>query len=288
MLLVCLWGRTAVAQFAERPASTAMIVTNDLMRSEQFWQTSAVQDQDETSIPGLDEPIAKKPASKKSGLLAAGLSLILPGLGEYYVGDQIWRGMIFTAIEGGVWYGRYVYNKRGDDSLVAFHAWADTLWSSSRYAASLNALLAESGRPFRITDPNNVEQINMAEDSLNIRGYPDFTHNLPAFGSQQYYELISKYDQFTPGWKDATTHYLTDSPEAQRHAYMRADMNQQYDIAQYFLWGAIVNRLLSAIDAALLAKDHNSAIHLEGQLLERRLSSGFVAYIPTAKLRWTF
>jgi hypothetical protein len=128
----------------------------------------------------------------------------------------------------------------------------------------------------------------MAEDSLNLRGYPDFTHNLPAFGSQQYYELISKYDQFTPGWRDATTHYLADSPEAQRHAFMRANMNYQYDVALYFLWGSIFDRILSAIDAALLARDHNSAIRLEGELVQRRMSDGFVAYIPTAKLQWRF
>ena len=149
-------------------------------------------------------------------------------------------------------------------------------------------MLAESGRPFHITDPNDLDQIHQAEDTLNYRGYTDFTHSLPSYGSQQYYELISKYDQFTPGWRDATTHYLSDSPEAQRHAYMRANMNEQYDIANYFVWGMLVNRVLSAIDAALLAKNHNSAIHLHGELVQQRLTNGYVAFIPTAKLEWHF
>src|SRR6185312_4515816 len=82
-----------------------------------------------------------KVETKKSPYLAAALSLIIPGLGEYYVGDQVWRGMIFTGLEIGLWYGRYHWTKLGDDSLIAFHAWADSLWSPTKYSEYLDSLL---------------------------------------------------------------------------------------------------------------------------------------------------
>ena len=149
------------------------------------------------------EEKATKLPGEKSGLIAAGLSLIIPGLGEYYVGDQVWRGAIFTVIEGGLWYGRYHWTNRGDDSLVAFHAWADSLWLPTRYSNYLDSLLATKGKASLITDKNNFSQINAEEDTLNVLQFADFTHRLPARGSQQYYELISKYIQFTKGWVDA-------------------------------------------------------------------------------------
>lgn len=290
MLLLVICISSAHAQFIDDTTTVTRyeLASNETVRNYQFWQTTVRNNNEKGVVPNVTEGEKPIVTGKKSGLLAAGLSLILPGLGEYYVGDQIWRGVIFTAIEGGLWYGRYVYNKRGDDSLTAFHAWGDSLWSSSKYADSLNYLLSLTGKPFRVTDPNNFSQINQAEDTLDYLGFPDFTHNLPTRGTQQFYELISKYDQFSPGWKDETSHLLTSSPDAQRHAYMRANMNLQYDIADYFLWGMLANRVLSAIDAALLAKDHNSKIRLEGELVTQRLPGGFVAYVPTAKLHWTF
>jgi hypothetical protein len=289
MLLLGIYICPVRAQFLETPSSPVIqISSNETVREYQLLHIQhAYTENTSIAFTATDQPKAPD-GTHKSGLLAAGLSLILPGLGEYYVGDQIWRGVIATTIEGGLWYGRYVYNKRGDDSLIVFHAWADSLWSSKKYADSLNSDLALSGRTFRVTDPNNFSQINQAEDTLNYLGFQDYTHNLPERGSQQYYELISKYDQFSPGWKDVVTHSLTSSPDAERHAYMRANMNLQYDIADYFLWGMLLNRVLSAIDAALLAKDHNSAIRLEGELQTKTLPGGYVGYIPTAKLHWTF
>src|ERR1700733_3566439 len=48
-------------------------------------------------------PAAPLPPGSKSPIIAAALSFVIPGAGEYYVGDYIWRGMIFTGIEAGLW-----------------------------------------------------------------------------------------------------------------------------------------------------------------------------------------
>src|SRR5688500_10692836 len=141
--------------------------------------------------------------SRKSPYLAAALSLIIPGLGEYYVGDQIWRGAIFTLIEAGLWYGNITYTNRGDDSTTAFQDFAHQNWRPELYAEHLNEMLKVRKVDDLITDPNDFGQINAAEDTLNSLGANFFTHRLPGHGEQQYYELISKYHQFARGWADA-------------------------------------------------------------------------------------
>lgn len=259
---------------------------------DRFDFNSAPASSENDHIPGLDETPKVIVPSHKSGLLAAVLSLALPGLGEYYVGDQIWRGIIFTAIDAGLWYERYHFIGRGNDSNTAFQNFSDTYWSPQKYADSLNSLLALAGRGKIVTgnpgDPNYFSLINKAEDSLTILGFQNFTHRLPDKGSQQYYELISKYIQFTYGWKDAITEDPTKSAEYQRAAVMRENMNHQFEIADDFLYGLFLNRILSAIDAALLAKDHNTPVHLEGELQERQYPDGTMGFIPTAKFRYTF
>lgn len=240
---------------------------NRLVESYTFF-TLAQQDQS-TGIPleADDAPVAKR----KSPVLAAILSLAVPGLGEYYVGDQIWRGLIFTAIEGGLWYGNILYTGRGDDSTRAFQDFAHTNWSPERYATHLDSLLVIRGVTAFFTDYSDFRQINRAEDTLNSLGLPYFTHRLPPKGHQQYYELISKYNQFARGWTDATGDMLSSSPMSLRHAIMRDNMNDQYGIAQTFVYGIIINHVLSAVDAVLLARDHNSPIRVESETRLRRL-----------------
>ncbi len=243
-------------------------------------------------IPGLQGEKANVPGHK-SGLLAAGLSFILPGLGEYYVGDQIWRGMIFTALDALFWFEQFRFNARGDDSLIIYQVYANEHFSPLAYADSLNSMLAKSERSaFRI-DTNKVKNhdfsdIHKAEDSLEIFGFPDMSHRLPEFGEQDYYEVISKWQQFVFGWSDYVTGGQTPSPEFEEHKNKRGNMNYQYEVARYFVFGLVANRVLSAIDAALLARDHNSAIRLEGELQQTRYPDGTLGFIPTAKIRYTF
>lgn len=275
------------AQFRNNTSSAKPTASSNTLVNESDFFRQPIEDVS-AHIPGLDEAAKVIQPSHKSGFLAGGLSLILPGLGEYYVGDQIWRGLIFTAIDAGLWFGRYHYLGRGDDSNTAFQNFSNTYWSPKKYADSLNSLLALAKRSFRVTNADDFSQINMAEDSLVILGFENFTHRLPEKGSQQYYELISKYIQFTYGWKDAITNDPTKSAQYQQAANMRAEMNHQYEIADDFLYGLFLNRILSAIDAVLLAKDHNTPIHLEGALQQKQYLDGTMGFIPTAKLQYRF
>ena len=284
--VVCIFFTGNVfAQFLYEPSPKSCSVAHSPLNEFYFFQNSVAKTSE--AIPGL-EPKVIQP-SHKSAFLAVLLSFALPGLGEYYIGDQIWRGVIFTAIDAGLLYEHFHFISRGNDSVLAFHAFADSLWLPQKYADSLNSKLAFAGSNFRITEVNDVAQINMAEDSLTRLRFQNFTHRLPDKGSQQYYELISKYIQFTSGWKDFNSSDQTRfSPDYERHAYMRANMNQQFEIASDFLYGMFLNRILSMIDAGLLAKNHNTPVHLEGELRQQRYPDGLMGFVPTAKLRYTF
>ncbi len=288
ILFVCFSGN-ALAQFRDTPlllpATNNELVSTMAFGSAPVQSTNKEADRARWTAGDVEKPVG----TQKNGFLAASLSFVIPGLGEYYVGDQIWRGAIFTVLEAGLWYGRYHWTKRGDDSLIAFHAWADSLWLPTRYVGYLDSLMKTAGRKSVINDPNNFTQINKEEDTLNALNFPDFTHRLPGRGEQQYYELISKYIQFKYGWIDNTSNDPNVfSPAYARHADMRGTMNYQYEVADYFLYGIIVNHILSAIDAALLAKDHNSNIRLHGELQRISYPDGSLGYMPTAAIEVKF
>jgi hypothetical protein len=240
------------------------------------------------SVPMGSQPIAT--GERKSPLLAAGLSFLVPGLGEYYCGEQFWRGLIFTGLEAGFWIMRSYYNHRGDDSNAAFDAYSDAHYSKAQYVNHMDSIQAhysDSNFHTFYADPKNCSQINYEEyklDSLSQFGHDqsinDWGHRTLCSDPQQYYEDISKYYQFMSGWDNAASF--------NQAAVSRENMNSQYGIATSMLWCVIVNHMLSAIDAALLARDHNSAIRMHGDIIIQHDPNGLLGVGPRANIEWTF
>jgi hypothetical protein len=127
-----------------------------------------------------------------------------------------------------------------------------------------------------------MDSIQNARANIDPYARDTFTHRLshPDQDPQQYYEMSYKYLQYVYGW---------DVPANQiRAGAMSTAMNDQYGIADGFLYAIFVNHILSAIDAALLASDHNSRIHLQGSVVRRPRFDGTMGYMPTANLQLTF
>ncbi len=294
LLLLLTFAGTATAQF--RQSSASPLTSGDVPGAvsplvQEYAFISGIHAP--TQNPDLARLWSKQPVEdvpgKKSPYLAAGLSLLVPGLGEYYVGDQIWRGMIFTGLEVGLWLERNHYLNRETDSMNAFYAFTDAHWHRAKYGAFMDSIIATdtSIHGIKATDPNDRGSINQHEailDSLTTF-YSDptiknWTHRLDVFGDQQYYELVSKYLQYVPGWDQAD--------QFNTAAVMRANMNDQDGYASLFLYGIIANHILSAIDAAILAVDHNSRLHLHGDLIRRPYPGGVFGYAPQASLELKF
>lgn len=102
-----------------------------------------------------------------------------------------------------------------------------------------------------------------------------FSHVMPDYGSQQYYELISKYYQFGSGWNDfgkdregnnLDSRYRlnwdgTDMPfNFFRGSALAEDYNDSYRLAGNMLSLLVLNHVVSAFDAYLTVKLKKSRI----------------------------
>jgi len=253
------------------------------------------------------------PPSEKSPWLAAVLSLALPGAGEAYAGSYL-KGALFFAAEATMWAFAYSYDKKGDDQTAAYKNYANEHWSAVRYidwTAShlgfLNPNLTKSADDYllliypdeEMCDPPfscvDWAELNNMERDIAVAGN-GYTHALPYYGEQQYYELIGKYEQFSRGWDDSgDLHPELDNDVPIRntsnryniYSDMRAEANNQYDIATTFVNIAVVNHVLSAIDAFWTVTRLNKSLHAEVRM---KLQGSPVGPVPvtTANFRLDF
>ncbi|MBI3189916.1 MAG: hypothetical protein HYZ33_04645, partial [Ignavibacteriales bacterium] len=161
-------------------------------------------------------------SGKKSPWLAGAMSLVVPGAGEVYAGNYL-KGAIFFGVEVGALVTAYLYDKKGDDQTALFESYANEHWSATRYAewieshiGMLNTEATWNSDVYnqsyyddpanRHTPPFgsiNWEKLQEVERDVAEGTTNGFTHTLPYYGQQQYYELIGKYVQFYAGWDDA-------------------------------------------------------------------------------------
>jgi hypothetical protein len=201
---------------------------------------------DGTLPPSIDlEQAADMPGDmkRKSPLKAFIYSAVLPGAGQYYVGSK-WKAAIFLGIEVAAWTGHISFHSKGEDLTADFENFANTHWSENSYSDFLEL------------------NWGVRDDDL----ISSFTHHLPDTKTQQYYEMIGKYDQFVFGWDDVDL-----PPDAQNTPYahssnrldymdMRLDANNAYDRANALVVAAMVNHIVSGIEAALSARRHNNKV----------------------------
>nr|MBN2276741.1 hypothetical protein [candidate division Zixibacteria bacterium] len=176
-------------------------------------------------------------------------SLLIPGWGQRYCGSHIMKTMGFLGTEIGMWMGYFNFHNNGNKLTDDFEAFADDHWVEG------DSTVSESYRGW-------LYAVDSTED--------EFTHTLPDFNNQQYYEMIGKYDQFRTGWDDywldpdyyeivdsATGGKVYLSPNRAKYEDMRKDANDELDKANKFIIGSVLVHLVSAFDAAISAKRHN-------------------------------
>ena len=216
----------------------------------------------------------------KSPVLAALFSAIVPGAGEFY-SKEWWRGALFLGIEAGLWSGYFIYENKGDDMDADMRAFGDDHWLERKYWAKVYTDAVNvgiwQGDPLILEEvPNapalcaNDKQISEADYNRYIKYFQQlqynpelgYTHQLPDSKTQQYYEMIYKYQhQFGVGWDDCSTaEHL--SPNVITYRDMRNTSNDYYQDATTMVNLVLLNHLLSAFDAAFAAKKYNREIRL--------------------------
>ena len=227
------------------------------------------------------ESKSSKQVKLKSTRKAFFLSLLLPGLGEAYVGSK--RSFIFLGIEAFSWW-MYISNTgKGNDLEDDYERYADKYWNyfdtTSSSGEELNYNYWEwLKHEFTITGdigPEDYDEINKHIEEKTKFGGESSVHTLPSTKTQQYFEMIGKYDQFVFGWEDIEDSELnpslTDngykentanikSPLRSKYMKIRGDSNDKLSAGQQGIQLMLINRILSAISAGRLAYKHNKKL----------------------------
>ena len=237
-------------------------------------------------------------SKKKSSLLGGAMSLLVPGSGEYY-SERYVKGAVFFAVEVAVVTAAIVYNNKGNNKTNEFQNYANQHWSAVDYAQWINQNganyeVAGTTYPTIAINPNtslppwqrvDFAQINAWESLTHTIG---FSHELPSYNTQQYYELIGKYSEFKYGWDTYVgpdgTRYGDDGynvnyipQQMKTYADNRGKANDYYYTAGLATGLIVVNHVLSALDGAWSTANYNRQISSEVGLHLQDLGGGEVA-----------
>jgi len=206
----------------------------------------------------IEEPARKTEKEKPSEALetekapakAFVFSLLIPGSGELYVGAK--RGYIFLGVEAIAWTSSYFLRKSGQKKEDEYFDFADAHWS-----------FAKLGQP---GDSCSWTGTRLTEDQLDMLVY-FYGHN-----KQHFYEDIGKQPFYVCGW-DSRTNLKT-------YLDMRDKSNWLLKNSNYAIMAAVVNHVISAVDALRLARNYNAnlghGVRLNFKLKTDPHSSGVV------------
>ncbi len=237
--------------------------------------------------------IAFDSPNKKSPLIAGLLSAVIPGAGEVYTGNYL-KAAAFAAVEVGAIAFAVTYNKKGDNQTSTFEQYADGHWSIKRYAEWTVNNVPNINNDVVATDYSvlngdgsvNLSELNKLERALGA-GY---SHALPRFGDQQYYELIGKYPQYSHGWDDANqadTDFHILSPNFHDYSKMRGKANDYYNFSDKAVLVIYINHLLSGLDAVWSAVSFNKDLTVNVRVSP--IQSGVnVTLYPMVNVRYGF
>jgi len=297
VVLLAVFGVVA-AQSQEGPAIPWRVQAPEIQLSGNA-QIDFVGQMELVTGPRIQEQTADQPSlQRKSPWLAAGLSVALPGAGEFYA-ESYWKSAAFFAVEVAAWVIAYTYDHKGDRLTDDFQNYADAHWSVIRYGQYTQNNLNPPHPPYNWLIPGRTgsvpwDQVDWSELNRMERDIGDYySHTLPPHGEQQYYELIGKYPQFNMGWDDANTNWPPDyssmvaniTPSFRYYSGQRGKANDYYNTASTFVTVAIVNHVLSAVDAAWSAGQYNNSLHAQ-MGFQRIPVGGRMADVPVLMLRY--
>jgi hypothetical protein len=186
---------------------------------------------------------------RKRTIISVLCSAILPGLGELYLYREtrdkgiLARVPIFLAAEGYLWYG-YAHNySKGKDLKQDYMDYADEHWSLDRF-------LEQHPCCAGIDSCEDWQEYN---DYCSEEGYYFFLYTPREVDEEEYYENIGKYEAFMFGWDDWVSIDENWTPHRTYYWSLRGESDKYLLRADRHLMLLIVNRIVSMIDAGLLA-----------------------------------
>ena len=254
---------TAVAQY------TNTVITADKDNTIQHLNTKLLSG----SILGerkLSANLSEIDSSKMKNPFLGGLfSAVIPGTGEIYAKKYV-KGAIFLAVEAGLWVTYAVFQKKGNDQTVAYQQYADQHWNVRKYASWL---VSQSFTGSSVINPNEPD-LNVLRSQVNhCEEASGFSHTLPNYGDQQYYEVIGKYRTYTCGWDQAgpditkqNYEYYPILPQVDQYMNDRQTANNYYDKGTTTLMVVLLNHIASSVDGVLSVHSYNNKLSAQGSI----------------------
>ena len=255
-----------------------------------------------SDVGGSDHSPFMAPRKRSIGA-AFGLSAVIPGLGQAYNRQWI-KAITAFVLEAAVITSSTIWRNQGNDLENDYQLFAHSFWDPQKYAnwlndysSFINVTVDPISVPAGIDFQNPAawseqewqqvfsffDQIQAVERQMyHVETGAAFSHTLPYFSEQQYYELIGKYYQFAPGWSDypdwinengslnqAIDPSMTGTDGeskpnvsdnffvyADDHAYANDILRRASRVSALL----IVTHLVAAVDAAVSAKLYNDRI----------------------------
>lgn len=258
------------------------------------------------------------PRTKPGAALLA--SAIIPGSGQAVNGKWVRAGVYVAAEIAGILFHidqnnkarkqekAYEYYTHQNWSVVAYSQWLVQYSQSynlnndwEQLATAINGKQPDWDNTTRDWNKVNLALLHEVERKTSYlfddpagclpetcRRASTFSHTLPEYGSQQYYELISKYYQYQPGWRD----YYNTAINTQSSSYnpnhvfafmssgqhlpstffyigrdRAQEFNDNYRLAGNILKLLIVNHVVSAFDAFFTVQLKNGRLETHTSLL---------------------
>lgn len=229
--------------------------------------------------------------NRKSPILAGLFSVLIPGSGELYTGEY-WKAAIFGVLEAGLITAAIVYNNKGDSKTEEFENYADNVtdnsgWSVVRYAQWINQY---KDKNIQINPDQNLkpwQRVSWEELNSVEREIQGFSHTLAYHGEQQYYEMIGKYHQFSPGWWDFNggSNNAEISPAFKYYSGLRGDANDFYNMSTAAVIGIYINHFLSGLDAVWSAVQFNKNLAVKVRIDTYQLTDR-AEFFPAVYLKY--
>jgi hypothetical protein len=269
---------------SKKESSGKLIIDDKFEQGTMYQEVQPVKKQEQLSLnpeknifSGAEDNLQVKKKKKSVGLGVL-LSALIPGAGEFYGGNYLKAG-IFFGVEILAWATFAYFESKGNKKEEEYQAYADQYWDVRTYARWLkNEGFSESGG-INPDEPNR----DVLREQIMVCERANFSHTMPEYNSQQYYELIGKYQNFQAGWTNlehvptkaaGPYNYQTyRDPVFTSYAADRQKANDFFDYAKIGPITAIVNHILSAADAAWVISTYNSKIKVEtGFRMQNRVS----------------
>ena len=214
------------------------------------------------------------------------MSLIVPGLGQWYNKEPIWKPSIFIGTEIITLTSILYSTKRADEIRLDYQNFADNNWSLENwwtFTQSGPEVIENNGVYFtdnklkamrsyigthhltihlkgELVNIFNTEFLTSASLSLIARYLG--SDDISMVKDRHYYENIGKYDQFVGGWSDISTDWYWEekdvgdsteivikTPNKQYYLDERYKANQWLSFAKFSVSAMMFNHVVSGLEA---------------------------------------